>query len=60
MMKLRSQQGMTLIELMIAGVLGLIVAYFIMTIMMNSNRTSMISSGTAQAQDITKEKENMR
>ncbi|MAK90533.1 MAG: hypothetical protein CMI13_04765 [Oleibacter sp.] len=51
MMKLRSQQGMTLIELMIAGVLGLIVAYFIMTIMMNSNRTSMISSGTAQAQE---------
>ena len=48
---LHKQQGMTLIELMIAGVLSLTIAYFIMNIMVTSSRTAVQSEGLAQAQE---------
>lgn len=46
-----SQKGMTLIELMIAGVLGMVITYFIMNIMISSSRSAMQSDGLAQAQE---------
>lgn len=42
---------MTLIELMIAGVLGLVISYFVMNIMISSNRVAASSDGIAQAQE---------
>lgn len=50
-MNINKQKGMTLIELMLAGLLGMIVAYFVMNIMATSSRTSMQSDGQAQAQE---------
>lgn len=51
MRQFKLQRGMTLVEMMIAGVLGLIVTYFILNIMANSNRTALTSDGLAQAQE---------
>ncbi len=51
MKQLRVQRGMTLIEMMIAGLLGLIVTYFIVNVMISSNRTALTSDGLAQAQE---------
>lgn len=54
MMQMRSwsaQRGMTLIELMIAGVLSLIITYFVMNILISNNRSSNLSEGISQAQE---------
>lgn len=45
------QKGLTLIELMLASLLGVIVSYFIMNIMIASAKTSNLSEGTSQAQE---------
>ncbi|MCA6063193.1 PilW family protein [Thalassolituus marinus] len=45
------QKGMTLIELMVAGALAMVVSYFIMNIMINSNRAAASSDGISQAQE---------
>lgn len=45
------QRGITLVELMIAGLLGLLISYFAMTIMMTSNRTAARADGQSQAQE---------
>ncbi|MCD8523289.1 MAG: PilW family protein [Saccharospirillaceae bacterium] len=50
-MMLKKQRGMTLIELMIAAVLGMVVTYFVMNIMISSSRNAMQSDGLAQAQE---------
>lgn len=51
MRALNKQKGMSLIELMIAGILGMIITYFIMNIMITSTRTATQSDGLAQAQE---------
>jgi len=48
---INKQQGMTLVELMIAGALGVLVTFFIMNIMITSGRTAIQSEGLAQAQE---------
>ncbi len=50
-MMIKKQRGMTLVELMIAAVLGTIVTYFITNIMISSSRNAMQSDGLAQAQE---------
>ena len=45
------QRGVTLIELMIASLLSLLVAYFIMNIMITSTRTATASDGVSEAQE---------
>lgn len=50
-MNIKQQSGMTLIELMLAGVLGIVASYFIMNIMVASAKTSKLSEGIAQAQE---------
>src|SRR5690606_31000029 len=42
---INKQQGMTLVELMIAGALGVLVTFFIMNIMITSGRTAIQSEG---------------
>jgi type IV pilus assembly protein PilW len=49
--RLRTQRGISLIELMIASSLALIISYFAMSIMMTSSQTASHSSGQAQAQE---------
>lgn len=51
MMIISKQRGMTLIELMVAGVLAMVVSYFIMNIMISSNRAAATSDGLSQAQE---------
>lgn len=51
MNRLTKQRGMTLVELMIAGILGVLVTYFVMNIMITSGRTAIQSEGLAQAQE---------
>lgn len=51
MMRLQQQRGITLIELMVAGVLGVIITYFIFNIMITSTRTATQADGLAQAQE---------
>lgn len=48
---LQQQRGITLVELMIAGVLALVISYFAMSIMMTSSQTASRSNGQAQAQE---------
>jgi len=50
-MKLNKQNGMTLVELMVAAALGLIIVSFITNIMISSSRTALHSEGLAQAQE---------
>lgn len=47
----QKQRGLTLIELMIAMVLGLVVVYAVTTIMISNNQTATITETTSQAQD---------
>lgn len=47
----RKQSGMTLIELMIAGVLSLIIAYFVSNIVISSNKAAFNSEGSSDAQE---------
>lgn len=49
--RLGLQKGITLVELMVAGVLALIISYFAMSIMMTSSETASRSNGQAQAQE---------
>ena len=49
MKSIRHQQGMSLIELMIAGLIGMVIAYFVMNIMMSSNRSALSSEGVSQS-----------
>lgn len=51
MIRLQQQRGITLIELMVAGVLGVIITYFIFNIMITSTRTATQADGLAQAQE---------
>lgn len=46
-----AQRGMTLIEVMIAGSLGLVITYFIMQVMISSNKSAATSDGLAEAQE---------
>jgi len=48
---LRLQRGMTLIELMIASVLGLVITAAVMQIVITSNRTAIMSDNLAQSQE---------
>src|SRR5690554_277541 len=50
-MKLNKQNGMTLVELMVAAALGLIIVSFITNIMISSSRTALQSEGLSQAQE---------
>src|SRR5690554_2979833 len=50
-MKLNKQNGMTLVELMVAAALGLIIVFFITNIMLSSSRTALQSEGLSQAQE---------
>ncbi len=50
-MKLYKQKGVTLIELMIGISIGLVITYFVMSIMMTANRSSIQSEGQSQAQE---------
>jgi type IV pilus assembly protein PilW len=49
--KLRYQLGMTLIELMIAGVISILIAYFIGNIMISTNKASANNGGSSEAQE---------
>lgn len=51
MKQLYKQRGMSLIELMIAGLLSLVISYFIMNIMINSTKSATTSDGLAEAQE---------
>ncbi len=51
MMRLRHQAGMTLIELMIAGLLGIIITFFVVNIMVNSNSIALNSNTAGQSQE---------
>jgi len=48
---LKRQAGLTLIELMIAGLLSVIVAYFVGNIVVTSNRSASTNSGSSEAQE---------
>lgn len=50
-MSYSNQKGLTLIELMIASLLGIIISSFIMNIMVSSAKTSTLSEGISQAQE---------
>lgn len=50
-MKLNKQNGMTLVELIVAAALGLIIVAFITNIMLSSSRTALQSEGLSQAQE---------
>ncbi|MCD8532270.1 MAG: prepilin-type N-terminal cleavage/methylation domain-containing protein [Saccharospirillaceae bacterium] len=45
------QRGMTLIELMIASVLGLVITAAVVQIVITSNRTAILSDNLAQSQE---------
>jgi len=47
----KKQSGFTLVELMITGALGIVVSFFVISIMNNSTRTASLSEGTAQAEE---------
>ena len=51
MKMLRHQQGMSLIELMIAMVLSLVVVYFVMQILIGSNQTASLADTLTQSQE---------
>lgn len=48
---IKHQAGLTLIELMVAGLLSVLVAFFIGNIVVSSNRSSTTNSGSAEAQE---------
>lgn len=50
-MKFANQKGFTLIELMLASLLGIIISLLIMNIMMTSAKTANLSEGVSQAQE---------
>lgn len=47
----RNQNGVTLVELMVAGVVGAIVTIFIADVMISGSRTAIQSEGVSQAQE---------
>lgn len=51
MKNLSAQKGLTLIELMITAVLGMVITYFVINILITSTRTANQSDGLAQAQE---------
>ncbi|WP_300427225.1 PilW family protein [uncultured Thalassolituus sp.] len=51
MKMLRHQQGMSLIELMIAMALSLVVVYFVMQILIGSNQTASLADTLTQSQE---------
>ncbi len=51
MKQFKHQRGMTLVELMVAGLLSVIAVVFITNILLTSNRTALQSEGLAQAQE---------
>lgn len=48
---LKYQQGVSLIELMIAGVISLLASYFVMSILITTNQTASKSATLSQAQE---------
>jgi len=50
-MMMRTQKGLSLIELMIAMVLSLIVVYFVMQILIGSNQTASLADTLTQSQE---------
>lgn len=51
MMQFSKQQGLTLVELMVAGLLSVAAIFFVTNIMLSSSQTAMQSEGLAQAQE---------
>lgn len=48
---LKQQSGLTLIELMIAGLLSVIIAYFVGNVVISSNSSAATNSGSSEAQE---------
>lgn len=51
MKQLKHQQGMTIVELMVAGLLSVLAVIFVTNILLTSNRTALQSEGLSQAQE---------